>query len=732
VQLWGARLNKQASRQAVGVRARGGARRRPRRAAQEFLVIHLLPAVALVALGAAAHAADAQVPMKAAPAAAPAAFGWTGCYVGGHLGGGFGRKTDLNPTGLQLSNGVPLLANPTGSLIAPVSGFAGGAQAGCRYEFAPRWVVGVGGDFSATHLVSERSLFLSPFNPSVIQIPTTFRAQTDWLASATADLGYVIGGVLVYAKGGAAWTRDKYGIVAAPDPFTGLQPLAFTANETRTGWTVGAGLEYPFWRNLSARLEYDYYDFGTTRVHFTDSLSPTTGDIDVKQHIHAVKLGLNYAFWTGPAPAPAPAAPLITKAPASAPVLPIGWTQTFSSEVRYFSWQSNRGVPNNAVGLSNVAFPLAAPGHGTELYIPYATQLVGTADAYKIELLVRGGWVSARQSTAGLTGAVATATDTVASGTFTYLGFNGVQPFVAIQTNLPTGLAALGPNQVRARMDPDLVDIATFGEGLNIGPTLGFNLPISSKLLLTLSAAYTHRGDFEREGPLTPAAPNTTPAPTMIDPGDVTTLTGTFAYQLGQLTGNVTGTVAQEGATRQDGTPFVRPGRRYVLAGTWAYAWPGEHAGRTTVTASASHSDRNDVLFQCLAGCPTALTLEPFNTNSNLYRAGIEHLFLAGQAAFGPTATFLFRDQNAYVPTTLQFVPAKTRWAAGALARYVANDHLLLNARIEHVWTHEDPHPALPGDQQFSVLAGSTVTAFSVPVVSSTGWQVAIGATAQF
>jgi len=32
----------------------------------------------------------------------------------------------------------------------------------------------------------------------------------------------------------------------------------------------------------------------------------------------------------------------------------------------------------------------------------------------------------------------------------------------------------------------------------------------------------------------------------------------------------------------------------------------------------------------------------------------------------------------------------------------------------------------------FSVLAGSTVTAFTVPVISSTGWLFALGMTANF
>ncbi len=49
-----------------------------------------------------------------------------------------------------------------------------------------------------------------------------------------------------------------------------------------------------------------------------------------------------------------------------------------------------------------------------------------------------------------------TFTDTVASGTLTYLGWQGVQPFASLNANLPTGRATLFGPAANARMDPDL------------------------------------------------------------------------------------------------------------------------------------------------------------------------------------------------------------------------------------------------------------------------------------
>ena len=66
------------------------------------------------------------------------------------------------------------------------------------------------------------------------------------------------------------------------------------------------------------------------------------------------------------------------------------------------------------------------------------------ASDVKLDFLIRGGWVSARQTTAGLTGSVQTFTDTVMSGTATYLGFTGIQQFAGLSVNAPSGRSARG------------------------------------------------------------------------------------------------------------------------------------------------------------------------------------------------------------------------------------------------------------------------------------------------
>jgi outer membrane immunogenic protein len=62
---------------------------------------------------------------------------------------------------------------------------------------------------------------------------------------------------------------------------------------------LGAGAEYAFGQNWSAKLEYNYLRFGSISPTFT-----TTGGLavagtgELKLNTHIVKAGLNYRFTT--------------------------------------------------------------------------------------------------------------------------------------------------------------------------------------------------------------------------------------------------------------------------------------------------------------------------------------------------------------------------------------------------------------------------------------------------
>ena len=118
----------------------------------------------------------------------------------------------------------------------------------------------------------------------------------DQIGSVTGRLGYTWGPALLYAKGGYAW-RDGNNIGVS---FAGVpQPFA-TSGNSKDGYTVGAGLEYLFAPNWSAKAEYQYYNFGNTT--FTAAPADVVGT-RFRNDEHSVKVGVNYRFgWGGPTP----------------------------------------------------------------------------------------------------------------------------------------------------------------------------------------------------------------------------------------------------------------------------------------------------------------------------------------------------------------------------------------------------------------------------------------------
>jgi outer membrane immunogenic protein len=228
-----------------------------------------------VGLAQSASAADMRVPYRPPAPPPPAYFSWTGCYIGGHLGGGWGEKTVSVPT---LAPGV--------SVTGDTSGFLGGGQVGCNFQFGSNWVIGIEGDGSGSDIRGD-------ITQTVLGITGTAHAQTDWIASATGRLGWAWDRWLLYAKGGAAWAGDKY------SAFIPVFNEQLEASETRAGWTVGGGIEWALWSNWSAKAEYDYYDFGTRTLTLTGTFAGVpiqVPGVNVRQRISVGKFGINYRF----------------------------------------------------------------------------------------------------------------------------------------------------------------------------------------------------------------------------------------------------------------------------------------------------------------------------------------------------------------------------------------------------------------------------------------------------
>lgn len=242
-------------------------------------MLKVLSGAAIIAIAAVTTASAADLALKA-PAAAPIKFTWTGCYIGGHLGGAVSEDRTTSNLGA--------------SVDFDASGFVGGGQIGCDYQFASNWVVGAEGRAAWTSLESSRSGGTRFPGLGGLVVPSRFSIKNDFLASATARLGYVFGERwMVYARGGAAWTHEK-----ADDAFVG-PVVGFLTDPSvtsfRTGWTAGAGVEWAFAPNWSANVEYNYYDFGTKSLLLTSPVN-SVNVAGLKDTIHTATIGVNYHF----------------------------------------------------------------------------------------------------------------------------------------------------------------------------------------------------------------------------------------------------------------------------------------------------------------------------------------------------------------------------------------------------------------------------------------------------
>jgi outer membrane immunogenic protein len=236
----------------------------------------------------------APAPIFAAPAPILAFFTWTGCYAGGSLGGVWAKKNysaaapfAAPPPAVAPSGAIPPVGAPLGGHTA--DSWMGGVQGGCTYQIGD-WVIGLGGDFDFTDASGSHADLFFP--------ALTDRSRTRALGSVAGRVGYSWHRFLLYGKAGVAWERTNYEDVLAffpPRAAPALLAIAL-ANETRSGWTAGIGVEYAFTDILSGFIEYGYFDFGTRTNTFITPQGLFFGNIDVRETSNVLKAGFNIRF----------------------------------------------------------------------------------------------------------------------------------------------------------------------------------------------------------------------------------------------------------------------------------------------------------------------------------------------------------------------------------------------------------------------------------------------------
>jgi outer membrane immunogenic protein len=219
-----------------------------------------IAALSLLAVTFPAEAADLRAPVYKGVRAVVSYYNWTGAYIGFQGGYGFGRSNWDSPVGT--SN------KPDGFVI--------GGTLGYNHQVGS-WVLGIEGDVSWSDV--KGSTACGAF---------ICETRNEWLGTVRGRLGYAFDRFLPYITAGGA-----YGNIKA----TNTDPAATGMNKEKFGWTAGAGLEYAFLGNWSAKLEYLYVDLGKADCGATCNPGVLPNNISFRENI--VRAGLNYKF-SGP------------------------------------------------------------------------------------------------------------------------------------------------------------------------------------------------------------------------------------------------------------------------------------------------------------------------------------------------------------------------------------------------------------------------------------------------
>ncbi|RAI43309.1 outer membrane protein [Rhodoplanes roseus] len=241
----------------------------------------ILATVAVLGTVGIASAADlsARMPVKAPPPVMAPAFSWTGCYIGGFVGGAWASDDAVTyPVGAGYGYSYKL-----------DSSFIGGGTLGCNYQpVGSPFVLGLEGEIGYMNLKGSA---YDPFFTSEVSSTKI----GDWYSIIAGRLGYSWDRAMIYVKGGVAFVDVEHTL-------SGFGYSASTS-ETKATWTVGGGLEYALDMNWSIKAEYMYIAIDGTQNNAAFIPGGATFSWDHEETgIHTAKVGLNYRFGGGGAP----------------------------------------------------------------------------------------------------------------------------------------------------------------------------------------------------------------------------------------------------------------------------------------------------------------------------------------------------------------------------------------------------------------------------------------------
>jgi outer membrane immunogenic protein len=231
--------------------------------------------------------ARGRAPAYQPPIAAPYS-NWSGFYLGGSLGG---RWSELD----WATTTAPVAIGPSSPATYDSSSFRAGIYGGVNFQLAPMIVAGIEADIGWADNESTRTGI-----PGLSTTVDRTSVRQNFDGSVVGRLGVLVTpATLLYAAGGASWidVESNTNCPATAGSFC-LAARNQTNETTRTGWTVGAGIEHMLAGNWLARVDYRFADYGKIdNTFFAGTADAFTVSEDLRTH--TAKVGLAYKFGGG-------------------------------------------------------------------------------------------------------------------------------------------------------------------------------------------------------------------------------------------------------------------------------------------------------------------------------------------------------------------------------------------------------------------------------------------------
>lgn len=257
---------------------------------------------------------------------------WKGFYLGGNVGGWWSQSDSARMNGVvsgvdpvfpdyAINIAAALADVGTNDLSMNAAGFIGGGQVGYNFIHNSKFLIGAEADINGLTQSNNTFTLNKTVNlPPSVTPSESYRStisvmnKVNCIGTVRGRIGYLFTpSMLVYGKGGFAYgdVSLKTLIIANESLGADIYPGVVAQNnshQTRPGWTAGGGVEWMFYSNWSANVEYAYYDLGKANSTVTVAQAYGLAIPPVAQYgaasvftsvpisVGSVHLGINYHF----------------------------------------------------------------------------------------------------------------------------------------------------------------------------------------------------------------------------------------------------------------------------------------------------------------------------------------------------------------------------------------------------------------------------------------------------